>query len=468
MKAKIFALILLVGLSGILSHDLSALSINDILSKAYQTNEVQSVLIDLESAKREITLLSYPGNATLNTQNTSKTGEGYTSLSGYVYLSIPTGPNSKARENLNKAYNNLNLAQTKLRETLNGTILKLFTLYENTWLAQQEIEVLLEELKAYEALFNITREKYKAGTASLSELTKAEENYSEATENLLQGRLRERLAWLEMAYATGKTDSPNTGFGTNPGATEILEKYIPESKAIPKPPELTIFAYNNLSVIKAQEIKIREIEAEIARINSITSDDLQIDIKGFFNYGQHSAFADYNFLNPTLNIGYSFPITTIGETLDNTQSSVTSSSIWNAGVTLSLGVKLGNTESLERAYLEELLKKEKARLTSLRNSVALDIRSKYQRWLNTQDYIKQAERNLKRAIDNLNIAKTKTKIGIANEAELREAEALVKRAQWNLYKMQIESEKARLNAYLAAGKLPDEYKDFIKTTKKEK
>lgn len=437
----IFFVLFVTGVSG--------LSFNDVLKKIDETEEVKTAQLALDVAKRQLDIIKYPGNISGSVQPSGKTTNSIVTFSGSASLIIPTGLTETAQVNALKAEDNVKLAEAALMEARARALVNLYSKYQSAWLAQEEINVIDAELKSAEASYAVTRSKFEAGDVSLAELAVLEEELTQAKENAIQGMLKERITWFELASAVGLDYNSSN-----------LEEALPKKGSLPKPPELSGKAYMNLSSIQNEIIKIKQIEEEIDKLRNV---DFGISLKTFFNYDNHSASADYNFQAANLTLAYSFPIASIPYGTAGTEpgysgSSVSADSIWNTGLSINLSLKMGKQIPLERESLKAALGLEESRLSFLKSSADLNVRIKYQQWILSDDMVKQAVRNLERAKDNREVLETKTNLGLAGEDALLESSALVKRAEWNLSRARVEQEKARIAAAAAAGYILEDYK----------
>ncbi len=434
----------------LLSANLSGLSLDEVLKKIDETEEVKSAILSVESARKQVEMLSYPGNVSVALQPVEKTTASAVSFSGSVSFNIPLGLSEIEKTNLERAEESLELAEKSLNEARSKALLSLYSKYQTAWLAQKERDVIDAEVKYAEILYTAMRNKFESGDISLTELAAAEEGLTKARENAIQGMLARRIAWFELASAVGLDFN-----------SSILEDNLPQVGELPRPPELSGIAYENLSSIQNQIIKIKQIENEIEKLKTI---DYTLSFKPFLTYEEHSVSADYNLSIPNLTLSYSFPIKTIsyGTTYGNSGTGYDSSDpTWNAGISINLSLKAGKETTLQRDSLIASLNLEESKLRFLKSSVDLNIRSKYQQWILAGDLAKQAERNLERAINNKAILKTKLELGLVGEDSIIEADALIKRAEWNLLNAKIGQEKTRLAVAAAAGYIPDEYKKYL-------
>jgi len=430
--------------------NLSSLGLEDVLYRVNETDEVRNAILVVESARKQVEMLRYNGNVSVSLQPSEKTTSSAVSLSGSVSLIVPLGLSDNAITNLEKAEDNLKFAEKSLKETRARALLNLYSKYQEAWLAQAEQRVFDAEVTYSESVYAATRSRFESGEVSLTELAAAEEALAKARENSVQGMLAARIAWFELASAVGLDLT-----------SSVLMESIPGTGDLPKPPELSRMAYDNLASIQGELLKIEEIEKAIKKLDIL---DYGLSVKPFFNYGEHSVLANYNFAIPNVTLSYSFPVTTFtfGSTTDSSGSGMTSQdSSWNAGVSVNLSLDLGKERNLEREALLASLKIEEAKLRALKSSVDLDIRSRYQKWILAGDMVKQAERNLSRMQNNKAILQAKLKLGLVGEDSIMEADVLIERAEWNLNSARIEQEKARLAVAAAAGYVPDEYRKYF-------
>jgi outer membrane protein TolC len=436
----------------LLSIPASPLSFDEVLGRIDQTTDVQLAIIQVEEAKSKTRLVGFPGDPSLTLTPGVKAisqEEGYfgeqVDLTGAVSFGLPVGLSELEQEKVSEAHADLVVAQRNLEDVRDKIFLRLFSLYQTAWLAQEELGVLEKEAEAARAIYDITKHRFENGKASLIDLSEEDKDREKAEDLYLQGRLNHRLSWLELAF-TAKL---------SPEVTAVLESPVIEETGVefPKPPELSAWAYSNHPTTVEQALKIRLISDSVNRLGKL---DYALNLKTFFNYQDHAVTLGYVFTSPEMTGSYSFPIHSFGEIPESTGAG-SQVETWNMGVTLGLTIATGTNDGLVIEGLRLELQRERERLEFLKRALDLDIRSKYQQWLKAQDSVKQAETNLSFTIENRTIAETKKSLGMIGEEEFLEANALVERARWNLSKAIVDEVRAKMTAADAAAFLSKAY-----------
>jgi outer membrane protein TolC len=445
---KKLALVTIAILSlGSMPPTVEALSLEEVLARIDQTNDVKLAFIAVESAASETHLLKHPGDPNVSltpgikaiSQEQGDFGE-QVDLTGSVSFGVPIGLTDFQRERVFEAEVDLQVAQRNLQDAREGMLLRLYSLYQAAWLAQEETRILEQEATAARANYEITKERFEDGEVALIDLTAKDKDRQQAEDLYLQGLLNKRLSWLELAF-TAKLD-PEFGVLDPPSidGSEI---------ELPRPPDLASWAYLNHPTMVEQRLKIKTINNSIERLKKL---DYTLNLRTFFNYQDHSASLGYVFTSPELTSSYSFPITSFGEIPQSTGAG-SQIDTWNTGVTIGFTLATGTNDGLAIDSLKLDLRREMERLDLLKRTLDLEIRSKYQQWLKAQDSVAQAENGLAFALENRNIAETKKSIGLIGDGEMLEADAAVERARWNLDKAKIDLVRTRMAAADAAGYL---------------
>ena len=433
------------------------LTLEEIFDRIDQTNDVQLARIAVEKAMSQTRLLGFPGDPSVSltpgvkaiSQEEGDFGE-QVDLTGSVSFGLPIGLSDLDREKVSEAEADLRVAQRNLVDAREKTYLRLYSLYQTAWLAQEELAVLEHEAAAARGIYETMKKRFEDGEASLIGLTEDDKDRERAEDLRLQGLHNKRLTWLELAF-TAKLPPGNVAL--DPPIVLDPPDAGAGDEELPRPPDLASWAYLNHPTMVEQTLKIKTINDTIKRLRIL---DYTLNLKTFVNYQDHSASLGYIFRTPELTGSYSFPLYSFG---DIPESSGGGSQVdtWNTGVTLGFTLATGTNDGLAIDSLKLDLQREKERLDLLRRTLDLEIRSKYQQWLKAKDSVGQAENNLAFVLDNKKIAETKKSIGMIGDEEILEADATVERARWNLDKAKTDLVRTRMAATDAAGYLGKVY-----------
>ena len=417
-------------------QSLSALSLEEVLKQVDRTFEVEAAVLESRNAAKELNLFMNPEDYNIHISPTLKStsledgefGE-QVEILGTSSLKIPLGFSSMEKEKISFAEDTLLISEMAVSSARENAFMELYSLFQNAWLLQEEEKVLETETKSAEAYAAVLRENFRAGTASITELSTAEEDLQTSIEDQAQNLLKQRLAWFELNLAARLDQAEKLQ----------LQRGELEMELLPAPAGLPLETLTNRADIKTQALKIRQLENTI---NRLKSPDIDLSVKPFFNFGDHSASVSYDFSNPGLTAAYSFPIAAYGEI----PSSGNSAATWNTGITFDLSIGSNKSDTLDVEALSVRLHLETARYEYLLDNLNLQLRSYYQQYLRAREALSQYQRYLDRSRENKEILEVKSEFGRISEHELLEAEAQVQRAAWKIEEARIELERSYLKA----------------------
>ncbi len=446
MQRLIFGSALLL----IIAPAVTSLSLNDVLARLDETYAVRSARLSVDRAEKEFERLRFSGDPTVSldpqVKATTRVGESFAeevALSGTASAKLPLGLSEIEKERARAAADALTAARDRLAQARGEAFLEAYGLYQAAWLAREEQGVLTAELDAARAYTEALRERFQIGDVSLTDLSEAEEDLQRREEAVLEGGLKLRLSWLEMAYTFGFDLTPETP-ELNP------ETRSPETAELPNPPVLAAWAFEHDPELKVLNNGIAQIDDTLARLGKA---DLSVSLKGFGGISDHSASLTYTFQEPQLSASYSFPIYTIGEV--PTSGSGTSEDTWNIGLSVGLSFTNGRADSLEGESLALTRELEMAKIEARQQSLELGIRSQYQQWLKATQSLEQARRNLERVEQNRKILDSKRSLGLVNDYDILAAAALGVRAHWTVRAAEIEEKVQRMRAADSAAYLTE-------------
>ncbi len=400
---------------------LYALNFEDISANLDDTFEVRSALLQSENAYSAARLAEFPGDLQVSVTPGVKFTPESIEYYGSSTLKIPLGLSQAEKEKLSFSMDNFEIASARVEEARNEAFLTLYSLYQKAYLLQEEESVIRMELEAVRSKADIFVEQYKSGSITLSALSAAQRDLQDKEEELSQKLLEQRVSLYELAFTSGRAVRE-----------DLLDRFELMMDELPLPPELTQTAMKYDSDIIIQKTKVLQLQQTIDRIGKI---DISASIKPFFSSGNHSVSVEYSFNDPMVSAAYSFPLGSTGNII----------AAWNAGISASLSYNTGRTDKLDTEVLKTQIRQEEALLEYLTNLVSLKIRSSYQEYLKAKDSLEQSKRDLKQAMENMYIVKTKAALGQTAAYEMKEAEAQIKRAEWKVESSRVNLEKAYLN-----------------------
>ncbi|MCK5154391.1 MAG: TolC family protein [Spirochaetales bacterium] len=429
---RIVLLILSVLFIGSQAFGLNFQTVTDQLEKTY---DVEFAMLEVERLEKEIRALLNPEDYNFGFNPTLKATSledgdfaEEVELSGTASLKIPLGLSDIEKEKLNFSLNSLELAEHAVETAKEKSFIKLYNLYQTAWLLQEEEPILELEVEAAENYSEILQQRFKAGTVSLITLAAADETLQERNDDYSQNVLKQRLAWYELMFNANLEMAPET-----------LEKNTLNMEDLPKPPELSVWIEENHPLVNIERVKIEQLGQTIQRMKK---PDIDISLKPFLNYADHSASLTYSFTDPEITSAYSFPLYTFGEI---PAGSSNSSATWNTGITVNISLGSNRSDNLNIDALELGLKSALAKMDYLIESLNLGLRSSHQQLIRNQGAFDQATRDLIRSSENHKIMETKKELGQASEFDLLESKSLVARAEWKIEAARINTEMSWLS-----------------------
>ncbi|MCD6397775.1 MAG: TolC family protein [Spirochaetaceae bacterium] len=413
-----------------ISQNIFGLNFQTVIDQLDDTYDVQSALLEVQRLQKEVTVFLSPEDINLAVNPSFKAtsiedgifGEEI-ALTGTASLKLPLGLSDLEKEKLNFAINSLKLAESEVETTRQRTFIKLYSLYQRAWLLQEEEPVLELEVQVAENYSELLQQRFKAGTISLITLAAADETLQEKTDNYSQNILEQRLSWYELMFNANLVIEP-----------EILEKNSLEITNIPKPSELGKWVEDNHPLIEIERVKVDQLKRTIERMRK---PDIDISVKPFLNYNDHSASLSYSINDPEITGAYSFPVYTYGEI---PSSSGNTASTWNTGVTVNISLGSNKSDTLNTNAMVLGLQSSEAKIDFLKESLNLGLRSSYQQFIRNQGVLDQSKRDLFRSTENNKIMETKRDLGQASQFDLLESESLVARAGWKIESARINTE----------------------------
>ncbi|HAK46581.1 MAG TPA: hypothetical protein DCO79_11775 [Spirochaeta sp.] len=431
MKKFILSIVIVL----LISSQAFGLDFKAVKDQIEATYDVEFAKLEVARLEKEIAGLLRPEDFNLSINPTIKAisleggdfGEEI-ELSGTASFKIPLGLSDIEKEALDFSLDSLELAELSVKTARVKAFIKLYNLYQTAWLLQEEEPILELEVKAAENYSDILYQKFMAGTVSLIALAAADETLQEKKDNYSQNMLKQRLAWYELMF--------NANLEME---AETLEKNTIEMKDLPKPPELRDWINENHPLVKIERVKIDQLVQTAARLEKL---NLDISLKPFLNYADHSASLTYAFSDPEITSAYSFPLYTFGEIPPGSNNSTPT---WNTGFTINMSIGSNNSDNSKIDTLELGIKSAMMKLDYQIESINLGLRSSYQQFIRNQDALEQAKRNLIRSNENHKIIETKRDLGQASESDLLESQALVARAEWKIEAARINTEVSWLS-----------------------
>ena len=430
-------MITLVGMLLLAAASASGLTFDELAARVDLVESVRLADLQVRAAEQEVRSAMRPGDLSFGLTPEAMTsfdeaGIRSASVSAGATLSFPLGLSGDALERVLRVADDVEAARRALVSAREQAVVRLYSLYQAVWLAQEQLVLLDAELVVAELRYRIAQSRFNEGTITLATLGGVSESFQKAQTARDQGSLAQRLSWLELAFA----------IGLNPSDQLQVDAYREFTDEPPRPPELSEWAIDNDRAVIDQRAAIAAIERELGSPQSpysVGTARLQMSLS------DHSVSAAYSPLNRSVSLGYSTPDLTIVESgppreVAPVQIGVSASFSWNA---------TGRDEESQAAARIQL-ERELVRLQSLSDAIDFSIRSTYQQLHRADGAVDQAERAVDAAVAQEQVIRARAEAGQVGEVDLVEAAVAVDRARYNLVAAHIARERSVMAVVLAA------------------
>jgi outer membrane protein TolC len=418
------------------------LDLETVLEAAPHSFEVQAAKIAVTESLAKLEEGRYPGDVVYGVQpgvSVQTPSDGpfaeIIEFSGNLSIAIPTGLSETRTAALVQANRTVSETERAVSYATAQSYLDLYSLYQEVWIAQETLEVLRGAAAAAHGSYNSARFLFESGQISLMEYTSAGEELEQAEEAIVKGTLEQRLAWVELASIVGLDwRLPDT-----------LEPALDTFGMLPKAQELITWAESHYPEIVDQQGRADAIAQEL---ENLAPYDVSATIRTNLNVLAHSAVVSYSTDSRAVAASYSFPIATIGP-----EDTAPSNGSWSIGLTASIGLSAGKESSLGGDTLLVELEAAYQRLGAIKESTALQIRSKYQQYMIASDSVVAAHRAVERAQVTYDLLAANHQLKQLTDSELAEAMVQVDRAVLQLNVAVVNESKATLAVAHAAAYL---------------
>ncbi len=361
-----------------------SLSFPDVVAGLEKSTTVQTAILDLRTVEQQRSIALFPGDidvsVTPSVAAVSQEGGAFaeqTELSAALSVLIPIGLSTERRIAVESSQDALIRAENDLVSARADAYLTLFRFYRTAWLAQRETEVLQTELDAAREQARVVRQLFERGEASVLDLNSAEDDLNTAETAVIAGTLAKRISWLELAYFAQ----------LNPNEEVVLEPISDRFSELPRPPDLTEWANEHSPVVAQYRDQITAYNREIGAIRETV---LPPTFRTTFAGWDQTASVSFSAANPAVGLNYTVPITTFGS--DPGGSASSNADTWQVGVSVTLPLRAGESGQLERTSLLTKISQMETQLRLIQDTIALQIRSRYQQYVLSNDSVDQALR----------------------------------------------------------------------------
>ncbi len=422
--------ILLAGATG-----LSALELEDALAAAGNTSDARSADLQAKSAAAQYDFASYPGDPSLSIgptymrKSSDIFGDASTEAFGAsLTLSLPLGLTDSSRDKADEASLLASYSKEALPWSLESARLKIYNLYANAWIAQEELGLFQREGVVAEEEFLAAKALYSSGSLGYADYRKAEETLTKARDAVLFGGMNQRVTRLEL-FSMIRLDDDG----------KPLSMQQPVQRSLPKGPELATNA-----VINDPEIRRSLALEALARtqLERVTSASLPATFKVSMTNEGTAYSISYSHDSRKLTAVYDSPLVYLTE--------AASSNPWSLGVSFEIPLDTGGYDARQAISLAIAVDAEKVRTEAAMAKLTLDARLAYQAWVRADDSRDQAMSNAALSDEILETVRAKARLGQATTTELARAALDAERANFTATAQAVNAERLRRYAALIA------------------
>lgn len=425
--------ILFISLFG--TANLAALDLGEALAAAGKTTDARSAELQSRSAAAQYGIASYPGDPSLSLGPTyvRKSGDIFGDASTEAFgasltLSLPLGLPDASRDKADEASIQAAYSKEFLPWSLESARLKIYNLYANAWIAQEELGLFQREGIVAEEEFLAAKALYSSGSLGYADYRKAEEELTKARDAVLFGGMNQRVTRLELFSVIRLEDDGKP-----------LSMDVPVRSSLPKGPELAANA-----VINDPEIQRGLALEALARtqLERMTRFSLPATLKVSMTNEGTVYSVSYTHDARKLSAVYDSPLVYLSE--------AASSNPWSLGISLEVPLDTGGYDARQAELLAVTADAEKVRTEAAMAALALDARLAYQTWVRADDAREQAIRNAALSAEILETVRAKAKLGQATTTELARAALDAERANFTATAQAVNAERLRRYAALVA------------------
>lgn len=425
------------------------LDFSTVVDRLDEVDQVWLAANRIDAARQQVEAAGFAGDVDLSISPSGSltadaTGVRTAEIGGSASLTVPLGLSDDAQQKLEQSETDLAMAAADLQTAREDAWVRLYSLYQAAWLAQEELVVLDAELEVARSAHEVARARFAEGDITVAQLGAAAETLARAQTARDQGTLTHRLAWLDLAFT----------IGIDPAVQLDLEPHLSFSEDPPKPPELSDWAMVNDRELAERRAALADLERELA----LEATEVQLaSTKLQLSLWDHGVSLSYAPANPSLAASYTPPSIAVYEASSATRETVPFSLTLSGTVTISGSREDELADGLTSVELERA----RHELASLEDALDVRIRSTYQQMHRATDAVALAERALETAQENLAIVEALAEAGQAGETDVASAHAAVARAEYELVAARIGREEAMIAAVQAASYFSQHYSTAV-------
>ncbi len=431
-----------------ISSDPKQLSFQDVLEGLEDTPVYGAALLEYEKVLLEEKSLAHPGDLVFSLEpgvrstmaELMEPDQTTLDLEGSVLLIL--GRSLLEEEKYREARRQSQTEVLSLNNTRSRTILNLFGLYSDLWILQEEGALLSRELDLASAKYEANLQLYAGGAVSLAILEQAEEELRLQEEAYSDNLLDQRLTWFELQKERGASTD----------MSPLIPRLAPVTilmTAKEKPLQLLEQALSADNTVQEKRDSLQTLKENVSRLEKA---DLDMDLAPLVSYGDYDFSMNYNWENRALNVKSTIPLAEWGSS-----SSQGGQDFWTFGLSLGLSLGAGKKDSLDAYVLEKEIRRQEILLEDQINSIALELRTTYQKYLQAQENYSVAERGLIRLERLKDAVDTRYDAGQALKLDRDAAELALKRGLWKVQSARAEVQKT----YLALAAMVEDITSYL-------
>lgn len=455
----------------------ASITFEEIASRVDASFVVRTAEAQARSSAAEVIETRYPGAPRLQvtpgvdlTGTTDGTAGTRIDLSAALSVTVPYGLSSTAQLGSDAALRRADLADAAYAEARALAYAELIELYQTAWLAQEETAVLVAERDAAIERLRAVDELFARGDVSVVLLNEREDAVAATESALIEGTLAQRIAWLELAYAVGIDEQVPSGVATRTvseadrtpqlsrlsssatPAPRLEPLSLPSLATLPRPPELTDWAWHNSAAVRAQLDRIASLEASRAALaGTVLSPVVRVGLSGW----NQSAALSVNTATATADFSYQPPALSIGTPPSTGTSGSSTADSWRVSLAVTVPLQGTGASDRTRDLQSAEIAQAELQLEALRETLSLQVRSGFQQQVVASEREAAAAAALGAAERSLATVLARRPEQRATLSDELDARAQVARAEYRLAVAQATELSARLRLASLAGWLPN-------------
>ncbi len=368
---------------------------------------------------------------------------------------FPLGASSAEHEKRIAARELAELARRELEESYGKAFLDLFRLYAAAFTAQEDRSLAEAEADYYRLKLESATRRASRGLEAVSDLADAESEYQAAAERVIQTGMDARVAWFNLAYASGQDvvrPGPWLSSESPEANLELAALNLPAFQApdlgfivkdLPQPGLLIAAARNRVAVIQAQR---QRVAAARRSLETHSPSNFHLTPRILYATPDASASVGYGTSTGAISLGFDWkpyinPDSIIGNSTPPDHS---------LSVSVLVSGSFNPNASSERRTLEAALRLEESKLAALEQEIDLLVRSKFAAYIKARDSLAESERTVRLVSELAAANRARQTLGQLTPEDVAANELLIARSAYSVAKARAALGQAYLEAVAAA------------------